>query len=266
MSSDKPMPLLLVEDDVSECIKFKDCATKRDDIRFVGMTSSSIEGISYLKTHMPEGVILDLELHKGKGSGLQFLSEFNEIKLGFRPLVVVVTNSSSNIVYNYVHEIGADLVFYKKQADYSADMVVNSLLALRKSLYRVKKDNLPDALQSVETPEERRVRITEKINFELDSIGISSNLKGREYLFEAILKLLQSKDNSEPIINQIGIEHKRAYTTITRAMETAINKAWRISSVEELQLHYTAKINYKTGVPTPTEFVYYYANKIKKVL
>ena len=58
MSQDKPMALLLIEDDIAECIKFKDCANRRSDITFVGMTASSIEGISLVKSHMPEGVIL----------------------------------------------------------------------------------------------------------------------------------------------------------------------------------------------------------------
>lgn len=52
--------------------------------------------------------------------------------------------------------------------------------------------------------------------------------------------------------------------TISRAMQNAILYAWRISAIEDLTTYYTAKINYETGVPTPTEFIYYYANKIKK--
>ena len=47
-------------------------------------------------------------------------------------------------------------------------------------------------------------------------------------------------------------------------MQTAINYAWKTSAPEELEVYYTAKINYHTGVPSPTEFIYYYANMIKK--
>lgn len=49
-------------------------------------------------------------------------------------------------------------------------------------------------------------------------------------------------------------------------MQNAILHAWRISSLEDLTALYTARINYETGVPTPTEFIYYYADKIKKML
>ena len=49
-------------------------------------------------------------------------------------------------------------------------------------------------------------------------------------------------------------------------MQNAILYAWRISPIEDLATYYTAKINYETGVPTPTEFIYYYVSKIKKEL
>lgn len=150
-NSKKPMPLLLIEDDVAECVKFKDCANRRNDIIFAAMTGSSSEGLKYVKSRLPEGVILDLELHKGEGSGLMFLNDVKEACLTLKPLIVVTTNSPSSVVYNHVHEMGADLVFYKKQADYSPDMVINTLLALRKSLYAVSKD-APSDMQTTESP------------------------------------------------------------------------------------------------------------------
>lgn len=267
MNENKPMSILLIEDDIAECIKFKDFANNRTDITFVGMTGSSDDGIKYVKTRMPEGVILDLELHKGKGSGLQFLSELNNLNIGFRPIVIVTTNSLSNVVYNYVHDIGADLIFYKRQADYSPNIVINTLLALRKSLYTVQRDRLPNDLQTTESPEERRMRISERIDTELNLIGISVRYKGRLYLQEAIFLLLnKDKNSSEAILYQIAERRKNSYSSVIRAIQTAINNAWYISSIEDLQKYYTARININTGVPSPTEFIHYYADKIRKTI
>ena len=47
-------------------------------------------------------------------------------------------------------------------------------------------------------------------------------------------------------------------------MQNAILHAWRITPIEDLSKYYTARVNYETGVPTPTELIYYYSNKIKK--
>ena len=267
MDKDRPMTLLLIEDEACERNKYKDCAAKRTDVRFIGMTGSSMEGIDYLKTHIPEGVILDLELTNGKGSGLQFLQDMCELKLSFRPLVFVITNSASKVVYNHIHAHGTDLVFYKRQADYSADMVLNSMIALRKALHTVKDEETPDELRGTETPAKLHARITDRLNAEFDAIGIGQHLKGHQYLFEAIYLLLTWEgDLPSSIIQQVSNRHKHAYSTINRAMQAAINYAWKVSSIDDLQAHYTARINYQTGIPTPTEFIYHYFNKLKNTL
>ena len=46
-------------------------------------------------------------------------------------------------------------------------------------------------------------------------------------------------------------------------MQNAINRAWAISNIDDLLENYTAKISSSKGVPTLTEFIFYYANKIK---
>lgn len=69
---EKPMSIILIEDDNFEVNSFKEYLRNEDDVKLVKTTSSSYEGIEYTKTYMPEGIILDLELHKGEGSGMVF--------------------------------------------------------------------------------------------------------------------------------------------------------------------------------------------------
>ena len=45
-------------------------------------------------------------------------------------------------------------------------------------------------------------------------------------------------------------------------MQNAIKSAWRTNDIDDLLTYYTAKINPNRGVPTLTEFIYYYANQI----
>jgi DNA-binding NarL/FixJ family response regulator len=267
MDKKNPMPLLLIEDDVAECINFKTCVANRSDVVFVKMTSSGPDGIKYVKTHLPEGIILDLELHKGTGSGLQFLADIKKIELSMKPLIVITTNSPSSVVYNHVHDMGADLVFYKRQTDYSHEMVINTLLALRKSLYEVGSNGLSDDLHTIESPEEQRERIAKRIDIEMDLIGISVRYRGHTFIKDAVLLLLsKEKGSSEAVLYQVAEKNRTSYNNVLRAIQTAINKAWSISSIEDLQKHYTARININTGVPSSTEFVYYYCDKIRKTM
>ena len=91
-------------------------------------------------------------------------------------------------------------------------------------------------------------------------------MKGRKYIFDAIFYLLDnSKEDSESAFSYVASVNKVANCSVSRAMQTAINYAWRTSSIDDLEKYYTARINYHTGVPTPTELIYYYADKIKKI-
>lgn len=264
MNKEKPMSILLIEDDDYEVNNYQDYLKTREDVKLVKSTNSSYEGLEIVKKYMPEGIILDLELHKGEGSGLSFLEEIAKINLDFKPLIVVITNVSSNIIYNHIHKLGVDFIFYKKQADYKPDIVINSMVSLRETLY-VNKDN--KKLSTIETPAEYEERVKEKINIELDLIGISNHLKGREYLFEAILYLLKNDvGNDETALNYASKKYNIEVSSVSRAMQTAINRAWRNSPIEDLEMYYKMRINYNTGVPKPTEFIYYYRDKIRNLL
>lgn len=261
---EKFMKLLLVEDDNKECEKFRKIAEKREDIEFIGITNSAIEGIKLFKKNMPDGIILDLELNAGQGSGFEFLQKLKEIKINTRPKIVVTTNVYSDSVYDYLHENKVDFIFYKKQESYSVENVINTLLLLR----GYTENSCNATTYNNEDDTETMKIISDKINKELDLIGISSHLQGRKYLYDAILYLLSQESSDGKIsINQYLIsKYKKSSSTISRAMQNAILHAWRISSIEDLETYYKAKINYETGVPTPVEFIYYYVDKIKKTL
>lgn len=265
MSLEKPMPVLLIEDNEYEVENFKNYLNQRNDVNLIKTTALSYEGIEFTKAYMPEGIILDLELHNGEGSGLNFLEEIAKLKLDFKPLIVVTTNVSSEIIYNRIRELGVDFIFYKKQKDYNPEIVINSMISLRPILY-TNKESINTTKDTTETAMEREQRIKDKINNELDLIGIANHLKGRDYLFDAIYYLLTNDEDGDSVFYYLANKYKIGNSSVSRAMQTAINHAWRMSPVEDLLVHYKARINIETGVPSPTEFVYYYKEKIKKLL
>lgn len=259
-----PMKLLLIEDDKNECNKFVEFANKSDEIEFVAITNSAEEGLKLYKRHSPEGIILDLELNEGQGSGFDFLKGLQNLKLERKPKIVVTTNVFSDSVYDYLHESKVDFIFYKKQENYSIEKVINTLLLLRE--YKNKEREIP--VSNENDDEEELKMISDKVDKELDIIGVSPHLQGRKYLHDAILYLLtsESKDSKISITQYLTAKYKKPDSTISRVMQNAIIYAWRISSIEDLSEHYTAKINHETGIPTPTGFIYYYVEKIRKTL
>ena len=262
MNKRKNMRLLLIEDNICDCNNFIDYTKTRDDVELIAFTDSDIQGLELIKSKMPDAVILDLELTKGSGNpnSFNFIKTINNLVIDKKPKVVITTVVSSDSVYNFAHDNGVDSIFYKKQSNYSPKYVIDTLLLLNDF---TSTQEIP---LNLENTEEFHKNISDKINIELESIGVNSHLKGRKYFHDSILFILTDNDPNITINKYLMKKYEKASSTISRAMQNAIIHAWRISAVEDLEKLYTAKINYETGVPTPMEFVYYYVDKIKKLI
>ena len=259
----KPMKILIIEDDINDCNNFINCIKNRNDIELVAVTDSDVDGLRYVKTKHPEGIVLDLELNNsttGNTDSLEFLSNLKKLNLNYEPIVIVTTHVNSKRTYEILHRNGVDLILYKDHPKYSCDHVLNKFINLRKS-------SADKPVASVEEIiEENKNKISDCIYHELDLIGVTSKLKGREYIHDAILYLIQNENSNLGVIQYLTKIYKKPPTTITNGIQNAIIHAWRVTAIEDLDIYYTARVNYETGVPTTMEFLYYYRDKIKKMI
>lgn len=255
----KPMKILMIEDDIEDCMNLKKCIKQREDIELVGITDSDIEGLRIVKEKKPEGIILDIELNNsnnGNADGFEFLSKIK--KLDCNPIIIVVTHINSKRTYEILHKNGVELIIYKDQAKFSYNNVLNKFINFRNSLAEEITEPIEKEIEKTEA------NVSDCIYKELELIGVTPKMKGREYLHEAILYLLEHPNDDTSVIKHLVKQFKKAGNTITNGMQNAIIHAWRNTSIEDLERNYTAKINYNTGIPTPMEFIYYYVDKIKK--
>lgn len=257
----KPMKILIIEDDVKDCEAFIKCAKERNDIEIVAITDSDVEGLKLVKSKRPEGIVLDLELnnsYNGSIDSLDFLSDLKKLNLSYEPIVIVTTHVNSKRTYDILHRNGVDLILYKDNPKYSSEHVLNNFINLRKVDFNYKMPSVEEIIENEEK------RISNLINDELELIGVTSKLKGREYIHDAILYLIQDDSNKINVIQYLVNKYKKSSTTINNGIQNAIIYAWRITPPDDLIKYYTARINLDTGIPTPMEFIYYYVNKIKK--
>lgn len=259
----KPMKILIIEDDVNACNDFINCINARTDIELIGITDSDVDALKYVKLHRPEGIVLDIELNNsisGNTDSLEFLNNLKKLNLNYNPIIIVTTHINSQRTYDILHRSGVDIILYKDHPNYSSNNVLNKFLALRNTISTSSVASLQEDLMETEN------KISDLIYHELDLIGITPNLKGRRYVHDAILYLVQHKESNINVIQYLTKIYKKSGNTITNGIQNAIIHAWRVSSLEDLSTHYTAKINYETGIPTPMEFIYYYVDKINKLI
>lgn len=259
--NEKPMKILIIEDDPVDCKNFIDCLKEREDFELIAITDSDIEALQYIKIKHPEGIVLDIELNNstsGNPDSLQFLKDLKKLNLGYEPIIIVTTHVSSKRTYDILHRNGVDIILYKDHPKYSSNHVLNEFLTLRESHPQSSLQMMKEELIDNES------KISEYIYHELNLLGITPKLKGRNYIHDAILYLIQNSNSNVNVIQYVAKIHKKSKNTITNGIQNAIFRAWQVSSIEDLSTLYTARVNYDTGVPTPMEFIYYYADKIKK--
>lgn len=258
----KRINLLVVEDDEHTCFEYEKYCRDYDDIFLIGTSAHSDEALKITEEFLPNAVVLDLELHKGSGSGMKYLLDIDKILLKVYPYILVVTNNVSPITQAAVRNLGADYIIVKSQSDYSVPMVIDFLRGII--------SNIPDMTPQTQTcapaikqriEDDYNRRLQQSITQELNMVGISPRAIGRDYLRDAIEMICHKKQTY--ICAEIAKKYQKSDSSVERAMQNAINSAWRKTDIDTLERCYTAPISSEKGVPTMTEFIYYYADKVK---
>lgn len=261
----KQIHLLVVEDDENTCSEYENYCSEHDDIFLIGTSAHSGEALKITEELLPNAVVLDLELQKGSGSGMKYLLDIDKIKLKVHPYILVVTNNISPYTQAAVRKFGADYIIVKSQEDYSVPMVIDFLRGIISSIpdmNPVTETCSPTIKQRIENDYNRRLQ--QNITNELNMVGISPRAVGRDYLRDAIKMICHKKQAY--ICAEIAKKYQKSDASVERAMQNAINSAWRKTDIDTLERCYTAPVSSEKGVPTMTEFIYYYADKVKNCM
>lgn len=245
--------VLLIEDDEAECQAMRECFGQRDDIYLCETTHDSESAVSYVRDHAPDAVILDLELHRGSGSGITFLTDLQKCrsKLPRWPYILVTTHNPSQTTHQAARRLGADYILYKHQTDYSPQMVA---------------DLLSDMLCVLSNPSlEPRISPTvlrrTSIFAALNRLHINSKLLGYHYLAEGIELYLDG--HTRRLFDIIAQSHGKSSASVERAMQHAITRTWNTVEIDVLLENYHGHIDPDKANPTVMEFIAYYANEIR---
>lgn len=255
-----PLTILLVEDDPTACQNISKIIDDFEDLLLVGITNNATRAIELIKDTLPDAIILDLELHIGSGNGLSVLQGLTQMGLPKKPYILITTNNSSVVTYESARQMGADFIMSKHQADYSEQNVIDFLRMMHQVIQK-NRTKAEMARVTTESPDQYNKRIRKRIMTELNMVGISPKAVGYQYLVDAIQMII--KKPAQNLCCIIGEKYSKTESSVERAMQNAINRAWKTSDLNDLLVNYTAHIHSSKGVPTITEFVYYYANKIK---
>lgn len=255
---DDILSVLLIEDDTEACYELQNCFENTENIELVGITNNAREALKMVQTFLPNIILLDLELHAGGGNGLLFLQDLRKLSLPFIPYILITTNNVSQITLDSARQLGADFILTKYEEGYSAQYVAEFVQLMKPAI--LSHNSVPNKTDSETPPAITAQNLTQRIQRELNLVGISPKAIGFQYLTEAI-KITAGKPEAN-LSHTLAVKFGKSSASIERAMQNAINRAWQTSSPDDLLKYYTARVRSDRGVPTMMEFIYYYATKL----
>lgn len=253
------LEILLVEDDPVACTEFLSLVDETSNMTIIGVTNNAAKAFEYIKGYLPDVVILDLELHLGGGSGLNVLADLKDFPLSKSPYIIITTNNTSPVTYETARSLGADYIFPKHQPGYSTRTVLDFIQIIGPTL--MDRRRLLTSENPFETPTYTKKRTIRRITNELDAVYINPKSVGYQYLVDAIEIMIEGR--TQNVSKLVAERYGKTECSVVRAMQNAIERAWKSANVDDLYARYTAKINSAKGVPTITEFICHYANKLK---
>lgn len=256
------MKILLIEDDQFHCNEYEKCVEYLPYTVNLSVSNSGTKGIELTKSIQPDIILLDLELHKSDMDGLLFLNELKNLNLKSIPYIIVITHNTSQKTYEIARHCGADYIFPKSKPDYSPRLVYE--FAYNYFINQPKK-----YIPSIDD-----VNLKDKVNYEMDKIGITNGMGGRNYIIEAVQLILNLYPNDANASNinlvknvypVVAKKYKKSAGSIEQGIKNAIQKAWLITDIEVLSQNYTATVSYRTGYPNNKDFIFYYVDKLKDI-
>lgn len=258
------LSILVVEDDIDVQKSYNELNNIFTQLDIIGITCSSTKALEIVTNAYPDAIILDLELHNGEGNGLKVLESLKSIN--YKPFVVVVTNNSSQIMYDILRKNGADFIISKHQQDYSEKMVLEFLLSIRNHI-QANIIPLNYEFESSESVDLKNKEIHGLLVKEFTFLGMSNKYSGKSFLYDAIkLKIHNFTYDTKTICKIVANSHNKKEVNVSHAMQNAIDKTWNTSDPNDLIKYFTGYVNPDREAPTLSEFINFYAEKLKPLI
>lgn len=248
----KKIKVMIVEDNPQFSDSICEYFDGNNDIEITGVSYDSFEAIELLNKGIPDVILLDLVMPKADGFVL--LQHLMTVKLEKKPLVIVLSALSNEIILKRANDMGAAYFMAKP---FSMSILYERIMELAgKEQIAVNKP----------TRSGNSSTLDEKISTILLTIGIPSHLKGYKYLFEGV-KMIVNKPNltnkvTKQLYPEIGEVFGTTVANVERAIRTVIDAAINSGKLEKLNELFGHDVYTKNAKFTSSEILSLVANYV----
>lgn len=245
--------ILIIEDNDLMLNIIKSTLEKCEDISIVDCANNGIDGMDKIAKHNPDIVILDLIMPGNDGFTVMSKVRKNNATCKF----LVISSLNQDMFVTKAFNEGASYYIMKP---FDANILVERI----HDILKIKSSNTD--LEADVNCNDKNGHVNELLTTYLISLGIHSNIKGYQYLKDAIKLAI----NQPTIITKItkdlyptvAKENNSSSSKVERAIRNAIEIAWTKGKVENINSLFGMNLYSKYEKPTNGEFIALMADKI----
>jgi two-component system response regulator (stage 0 sporulation protein A) len=257
---DKPIRLLIVDDDCIMCDRLRYYLEGLNDIEVVGIANNGIDGLEMLRKFNPNMVLLDIIMPQIDGLG--FMERANQEKLLNHVKVIVTSELSQESIVKYAFFLGASFYMLKP---YSFEYLVHRIHNISFNTDNVEHNETIDGITMTKSSDLNS--IVSKLL--LDS-GLPSHTLGYKYFSLAVNHLLKEKTSVFSITKNIYPLVAKHFGTSSACVDKAMRHSLSLAYNENHNAlgRFLQEMNYLDGGkrPSNSEYVNLVLEKIRQEL
>ena len=254
---DTKLKILLTDDDTNFINLLKDTLENTSDFSVVGTAHDGAQAVSLTQKLHPDLVLMDIVM-PGM-DGITALGEIKKLPLPVRPQVVMVSAAMQDTTMRMCTEAGADYCMLKP-------LDMGSLAPRLRALCQPAAWSLGAGKEHPDPASMHRA-IERTVTDTIHSVGIPANIKGYQYLRDAIIMSIADAELIGAITKQlypkVAGRHNTSPSRVERAIRHAIEVACMRGNDEVLYRLFGYTVNNNKGKPTNSEFIALIADKLR---
>lgn len=255
---------LLIADSNPELLtQMKSFFDGKSDVELVATAADGVDAAEKIRRYTPDAVLMDIVLPQLDGIGL--LKTINTLPRIHRPVVIVMSGAKREHVTNICMQLGADYFMIKPCDNETVYERIKLLCMPKLSQNSIDEIAYGDKTVQSDRPSERAIEIS--VTRTIHSVGVPANIKGYQYLRDAIIMSIKDTELINAVTKQlypkVASRHNTSPSRVERAIRHAIEVACIRGNEEELYKLFGYTVSNNKGKPTNSEFIAMIADKLR---
>ncbi len=254
--------VLIADDNVEFANSLKKALEAEGDIQVVGIASDGRETCELIQELEPDLITLDIVMPGLDGIGV--LQSMKSMSADTRPYTIVITGAYKESIISMCMQWGADY-YMLKPCD--PTILIERIRNICTPITSVQPDIIREVKPAADSQKALQRSIEINVTKMIHSVGVPANIKGYQYLRDAIILAICETDLINAVTKQlyprVASNHNTSPSRVERAIRHAIEVACIRGNDEVLYRLFGYTVNNAKGKPTNSEFIAMIADKLR---